>query len=82
MPTFLVIEFGGLCWNRLQKTSVVCTAFSFIQPLTNNARSFLLTVGCVLVSLGKDRSEHAGGGRFHFLPVCGLSNKIKFDPGF
>lgn len=33
------------------------------------------------MSLGKDRVEQSGEGRFHFLAVCGLSNEIKFDPG-
>lgn len=51
------------------------------QPLTKQ-EFYLLTVGCVLVSLGKDRSEQAGEGQVHFLPVCGLSNEIKLDPGF
>lgn len=51
------------------------------QPLTKQ-EFCLLTVGCVLVSLGKDRSEQAGEGQVHFLPVRGLSNEIKLDPGF
>lgn len=33
------------------------------------------------MSLGKDRSEQSGEGQFHFLPVSGLSNEIKLDPG-
>lgn len=43
---------------------------------------YLLTVGYVLTHLGKGRAEQSGEGRFHFLPVCGLSNEIALDPGF
>lgn len=34
------------------------------------------------MELGENVSEQSGEGQFHFLPVCGLSNEIKLDPGF